>query len=779
MVKRALQGVVLVALAACDLDPGIIYRCNVDGGCSRAGYACDGTFCVPADMLDGGARDAGPADAGAADAGGVDAGLTDAGLTDAGLADAGVDAGPVDAGLDAGSDAGALDAGALDAGGLDAGPLVCGGSCTVQCGYVDAGAGCAPLNCGYCAAGEQCGTELANTCSPTRLCNADGWCWENPLPQGNSLRGAWSRSLREQFLVGESLTVLRFDGEKLQLLPPPPSLSRAQTLYGVGGNATTTYVAGTNGAIARWDGAAWQGIAGAASVTLRAIAHTNDAIIVGSGYAYRIPSGTSNLLTIQLPTSANLVGVTVTSDGAVWALEDDGTLWKLDTVSATHRFLQQPAVLPAGVLGRDLVAFGLELVTLSAEVLPDAGEAARVDFLTPGASSTTQRLPEGLEMNALDVEPDGGVLVVGDDGEVRRVSRAGMVSTNLFELADVGASLRAVAFREPGGAVIVGTDGHFTVCTPPCTSPSDVVRKSGGTVRELFQMCGSSLDQLLIAGDRSCSGALCTNRVLGWGPSPTSRWQSFDVSDRPATEGRLHRCVESLGGAQQVVTTTGQVFPRTGNGFAQLPSVELATNGETITDLYSDENDDWFVVTSANRVRRFPLGGNAGAQSSGTVGTTLRTLYGVRSRRLTIGDLGQTWFIDTGPLVLTGASRGDNNTQRDFHGRSLPDGGELLVSAGDRGSLWHRVQGTDFSGGALDGGLTNDFLSVWVTPQGRIVAGTTTGQVAFGAPGVPFVTTTTPFVGPLNDAWGVTVSDGGVQVWVVGGRGSVLTSPAR
>ena len=44
-------------------------------------------------------------------------------------------------------------------------------------------------------------------------CSADGWCWEVPKPQGNTLRGAWANGESDIWAVGDHGTALHYDGK--------------------------------------------------------------------------------------------------------------------------------------------------------------------------------------------------------------------------------------------------------------------------------------------------------------------------------------------------------------------------------------------------------------------------------------------------------------------------------------------------------------------------------------------------------------------------------------
>jgi hypothetical protein len=41
-----------------------------------------------------------------------------------------------------------------------------------------------------------------------RICSPDDWCWENPIPQGNSLNATWGSSAGDVYAVGHSGAIL-------------------------------------------------------------------------------------------------------------------------------------------------------------------------------------------------------------------------------------------------------------------------------------------------------------------------------------------------------------------------------------------------------------------------------------------------------------------------------------------------------------------------------------------------------------------------------------------
>ena len=48
--------------------------------------------------------------------------------------------------------------------------------------------------------------------APGALCSPDGWCWYNPLPQGDTLYSTWVTAPNDVWAVGAGGTILHYDG---------------------------------------------------------------------------------------------------------------------------------------------------------------------------------------------------------------------------------------------------------------------------------------------------------------------------------------------------------------------------------------------------------------------------------------------------------------------------------------------------------------------------------------------------------------------------------------
>jgi hypothetical protein len=88
-------------------------------------------------------------------------------------------------------------------------------SAGASCGTLPDGCG-GEIDCGACPPGLECGgRSTANACGPIpTICIGNGWCWENPLPQGHDLNAIWGTAPDDVWAVGDAGTILHWDGSR-------------------------------------------------------------------------------------------------------------------------------------------------------------------------------------------------------------------------------------------------------------------------------------------------------------------------------------------------------------------------------------------------------------------------------------------------------------------------------------------------------------------------------------------------------------------------------------
>ncbi len=462
MRRLLLLAAAALGVAACTkLPAGVLFRCETGGTCAVAGTSCwDDGYCHP----DGEERP----DAGAADAGVPDAGAPDAGVPDAGA-----------------PDAGPPDAGPADAGPPDAGPVDAGCNCTAAaCGYLPGA--CGQLECPWlCGPGQECGLSAPNTCALPHLCVDGGWCWENPLPQGNTLQGAAAFDARHVYAVGRSGTALWWNGERTQQLLTPPAFF--QDLNAVAVSATgEVFAVGAGPSFLYGDGGDVQLEAETSTVptgTLWSVTALGNGVALAGGtgkVVRRVPSAAGGLRW-QVETLAGLLpgeevrGFADVPNNALVAITTSGAVYRLKSKLGTA--WEREASVPAA-LSSVLSAGGQ---TFSAGSLADAGYVAvRED----DAGWTPLALP-GVEP-VVSLGSDGpATLLVLTAAHVYRVDLDGGLPVVLDAAGDAGSPYLAAALVDGDHGLLVGQWGAMARWTG-----RRPVAQSSGSTRRINALCG-------------------------------------------------------------------------------------------------------------------------------------------------------------------------------------------------------------------------------------------------------------------------------------------------
>ncbi|HEX9399600.1 MAG TPA: hypothetical protein VF912_05775 [Anaeromyxobacter sp.] len=86
--------------------------------------------------------------------------------------------------------------------------------------------------------------------STASACSADGWCWENPLSQGNPLEAVWARSATDAWAVGTGGTALHWDGSAWSKVTSGTTVYELRGIWGT--SATDLRAVGDFGMVLRY-----------------------------------------------------------------------------------------------------------------------------------------------------------------------------------------------------------------------------------------------------------------------------------------------------------------------------------------------------------------------------------------------------------------------------------------------------------------------------------------------------------------------------------------------
>jgi hypothetical protein len=136
---------------------------------------------------------------------------------------------------------------------------------------------------GVSASPANSGPGHATVSRDSFLCSAGHWCWQNPLPQGNPLYGAWLSSPTDGWAVGSAGTMLRWNGTRWSTYATP----NAQAVLAMWmSSAADGWAVGLGGAIERWSGGVWSAVTSGTTNDLVAVWGTSsdDVWAVGAGW---------------------------------------------------------------------------------------------------------------------------------------------------------------------------------------------------------------------------------------------------------------------------------------------------------------------------------------------------------------------------------------------------------------------------------------------------------------------------------------------------------------
>jgi len=177
------------------------------------------------------------------------------------------------------------------------------------------------------------------------FCSDDGWCWENPLPQGNALWDVWVAG-GQAVAVGDYGTILRFDGTTWSRDKLPDFVSpRFAAVWG----AAIDDVFAVGDSVFHNDGSGWVELTTPINYNLNAIWGTSASSlwVAGDSGALYFFDGTD--WTFEGNGTASFVGLSGTSDDDVWAIRE-GEIWHRDAVGWTLISIGSLSPEPSGTL---------------------------------------------------------------------------------------------------------------------------------------------------------------------------------------------------------------------------------------------------------------------------------------------------------------------------------------------------------------------------------------------------------------------------------------------
>ena len=382
------------------------------------------------------------------------------------------------------------------------------------------------------------------------LCFEDGWCWINPLPQGNTINGVWGQGPSSVFAVGNGGTILRFDGTQWTQM----ASNTRKHLHAVWASGPSdAWAVGEAGTLMLYDGSTWKAFSSNTTVTLRGVwgsSGTNVFVVGDGGLLLRFPGGKVTTNTTQGLNGvwgSNATDVYVVGSGGT-VLHLEGTTWTAEkpkttvglravwgsgpsqvfavgnTGTISRRLAGAWQAMPAGSSGADLRAVwgsGPSDVLASG----DGGDLLRFDGKTWSADTSKTKA----DLYAVWTGAGAATLAMGQGGVMlQRQGGAWKELSSAFTRKDLG----NIWGSGPSDIYIVGEQGTLL-------HSDGSAWKVGGTgvTVKLMDIWGSSATNVYVSGEKgivqhyngklwmtmATPKAVATGVVRGlWGFGPTS-----------------------------------------------------------------------------------------------------------------------------------------------------------------------------------------------------------------------------------------------------------------
>ncbi len=195
------------------------------------------------------------------------------------------------------------------------------GASAVDAGPIESGADATTPDAAEAAADDS-GADASREVPSGGICS-DSWCWDSPLPQGNTLTGVWAAALDDLWTVTEDGAALHWDGASWSAQRwPKASLG---VVWGTG--PQDVWVAGS--IFAHWDGNAWTTVPSPVPY-VASIAGTGPSDVWAIGYQ-------GSIAHFDGASWSTMPSGTYESLGAVWAA-DPSDAWVVGTCGTLLHF---------------------------------------------------------------------------------------------------------------------------------------------------------------------------------------------------------------------------------------------------------------------------------------------------------------------------------------------------------------------------------------------------------------------------------------------------------
>lgn len=161
------------------------------------------------------------------------------------------------------------------------------------------------------------------------ICSDTGWCWENPLPQGGTLRTVWAYNANNVWAAGDDCVIIYWDGVSWTKQLGGAGPCELEGLWGFAED--DVWVVGSRGSLNHWNGSEWTYFENPLTARLRDVwgSSPDDVWAVGDSGTVLHWDG-AGWSEVSIGTSEHLFAVWGSAANDVWIAGDDGIIMRGD-----------------------------------------------------------------------------------------------------------------------------------------------------------------------------------------------------------------------------------------------------------------------------------------------------------------------------------------------------------------------------------------------------------------------------------------------------------------
>ncbi len=606
------------------------------------------------------------------------------------------------------------------------------------------------------------------TCAPPPV-----WGWQNPLPQGNDLRGIWGSSATDVYAVGDRGTIVRYDGNAWNVVPSGVT----DNLAGVWGSSSSdVFAVGSGGTILQYSGTVWKAMNSGSSKDLSGVwgSSSSDVFAVGDNGTILHYDGTS-WVRMASGTADDLSGVWGSSSSDVFAVGGrlNYSYRQAGHGTVLHYDGSQWSPLPSGTATALVGVFGAS----SSEVFA-VGYSVDDDMINFCFYRSAILGYDGASWSTVDSGGDffdgiwcssaTDIYAVGGDikGWAPTVGRIRHFDGSTWTTIRTDHELRGVWGSSPSNIYAVGDYG--TILHYDGSAWNTV---SSGNTQTLYGVWGTSASDVFAVGggwnyypyDSESYGVILHYDGTEWTPmiSGTREWLMSVWGSSPSD-------VFAVGGIGGEGNYTRAILHYDGTSWTEMPSGVSGDEWGCFEDVWGSSATDVFVVCGG-MFEGGILHYDGTAWSPMTIEATspLRGLWGSSSSDVfAVGDHGTVLHYDGSAWsqMDIGTTMAD---VRGIWGTSATDVFAVGWQYGYGDAVWH-YDGTSWSMVSTDSGIR--LTDVWGSSSSDVYA--TGGGGILHYDGITWSPMTTNNERWLGSVWGISSSD----IFAVGDGGMILHS---